>query len=65
MQYPCPLGLVLGNEALGVEREVLEHCDELVQIPMYGLKNSLNVAAAGAVVVFEVLRQWKAQGEVP
>ncbi len=65
VQYPRPLGLVLGNEALGVERAVLEGCDELVQIPMYGFKNSLNVAAAGAVVVFEVLRQWGGQGEVP
>ena len=65
VQYPRPLGLVLGNEALGVEQAVLERCDELVQIPMYGFKNSLNVAAASAVVVFEVLRQWEAQGEVP
>ncbi|MCC7262203.1 MAG: RNA methyltransferase [Candidatus Latescibacteria bacterium] len=63
VQYPRPLALVLGNEALGVERPVLEACDELVQIPMYGFKNSLNVAAAGAVVVFEVLRQWGIQGE--
>lgn len=62
VQYPRPLALVLGNEALGVERPVLEVCDELVQIPMYGFKNSLNVAAAGAVVVFEVLRQWGDQG---
>lgn len=62
VQYPRPLALVLGNEALGVEQAVLEGCDELVQIPMYGFKNSLNVAAAGAVVVFEVLRQWGDQG---
>ncbi len=60
--YPRPLGLVLGNEALGVGREVLEQCDELIQIPMYGFKNSLNVAAAGAVVVFEILRQWDDDG---
>ena len=58
VDYPRPLALVLGNEALGVSRDVLELADELVEIPMYGFKNSLNVAAAGAVVVFEVLRQW-------
>ena len=57
--YPRPLALVLGNEALGVSREVLEECDELIEIPMYGFKNSLNVAAAGAVVVFEILRTWE------
>ena len=50
----------MGNEALGVSCEALECCDELVEIPMYGYKNSLNVAAASAVLVFEVLRQWQA-----
>ena len=32
--------------------------DELIEIPTFGLKNSLNVASACPVVVFEVLRQW-------
>ena len=35
-------------------------CDGVVQIPTYGVKNSLNVAAAAPIVVYEVLRQWKA-----
>jgi tRNA G18 (ribose-2'-O)-methylase SpoU len=56
--YPRPLAVVLGNEALGVSRPVLERCDELVEIPVSGYKNSLNVAVACGVVVFEVLRQW-------
>lgn len=60
--YPQPLALVLGNEALGVDTGVLAQCDQLVEIPMYGFKNSLNVAAAAAVVVFEVLRQWSHDG---
>ena len=64
LSYPRPLGLVVGNEALGVSHEVLERCDQLVEIPMYGYKNSLNVAAAGAVLSFEVLRQWSAAGAV-
>ena len=59
VQYPRPAALVLGNEALGVEREALALCDELIEIPMHGSKNSLNVAAACAVAVFEILRQWK------
>jgi len=59
VSYPRPLAVVLGNEALGVSCEVLERCDELIEIPMFGFKNSLNVAAAGAVVVFEALRQWE------
>ena len=62
LPYPRPLAVVLGNEALGVDREVLERCDELIEIPMFGFKNSLNVAAATAVVVFEALCQWEMAG---
>jgi len=56
--YPQPLCLVVGNEALGVSREVLNEVDDVVQIPLFGYKNSLNVVAAFSVVLFEVLRQW-------
>ncbi|MFA6108943.1 MAG: RNA methyltransferase [Candidatus Latescibacterota bacterium] len=64
--FPRPVAVVLGNEALGVSGEVLAQCDELIEIPMHGFKNSLNVAAAAAVVVFEVLRQWHlADGQTP
>ena len=58
VSYPRPVALVLGNEALGVQPSVLESCDELVEVPVFGFKNSLNVAAAAAVVVYEILRQW-------
>ena len=57
-RFPQPVALVLGNEALGVDPKVLARCDALIEIPMFGYKNSLNVAAAAAVVVFEALRQW-------
>ena len=52
--------LVMGNEVTGVDTEALELCDGIVEIPTAGLKNSLNVAAACPVLVFEVLRQWGA-----
>ena len=65
LSYPRPLAVVLGNEALGIERTVLQECDELIEIPMFGFKNSLNVAAAAAVVVFETLRQWGASEQDP
>ena len=58
VSYPRPVALVLGNEALGVQPSVLDSCDELVEVPVFGFKNSLNVAAAAAVVVYEILRQW-------
>ena len=59
--FPRPVALVLGNEALGVNPEVIAACDHLVEIPVFGYKNSLNVGCACAVILFEILRQWKAK----
>jgi 23S rRNA (guanosine2251-2'-O)-methyltransferase len=53
--YPPELGIVFGNEALGVSREVLDLCSEVVEIPVFGFKNSLNVATSCAVIGFKVL----------
>jgi tRNA G18 (ribose-2'-O)-methylase SpoU len=62
IRFPHALGMVLGNEALGIQKETLDLCDKIIEIPMYGYKNSMNVASACAVVVFEILRQWKRAG---
>jgi TrmH family RNA methyltransferase len=51
------LALVLGNEAHGLPEPVEVGIDEWVSIPMAGRVESLNVAAAGAVVLFEAARQ--------
>ncbi|MFH1941396.1 MAG: RNA methyltransferase [bacterium] len=59
-RFPMPLALVLGNEALGVSREVLDLADEIVEIPMLGYKNSVNVAVAFGIAVYEIQRQlWR------
>lgn len=58
VHYPQPSALILGNELTGICTQVMDQCDELIEIPTFGLKNSLNVASACPVVVFEVLRQW-------
>ena len=55
--YPERLGIVLGSEGQGVRPLVRRECDFLVSIPMSGKIASLNVAAAGAVFLYEVLRQ--------
>ena len=52
------LALVFGNELMGISPDVITLCDATVAIPTFGTKNSLNVASAVAVTVFEVLRQW-------
>jgi tRNA G18 (ribose-2'-O)-methylase SpoU len=55
--YPVPLAIVFGNERAGVSSDTLEICDRIVQIPMYGFKNSVNVAASVAVLGYAVVEQ--------
>ena len=55
--FPLPIALVLGNEALGVSQEALALADEIIEIPMLGFKNSINVAVAFGIVVHEIQRQ--------
>lgn len=54
--------LVLGNEVTGVDAELLASddggVDAIVEIPMFGSKNSLNIAACAPVVLYEIIRQW-------
>lgn len=54
-----PLCVVFGNEVDGLTQEVLEACDTHVRLPMLGRKHSLNVATAGGIVVYEVLRKYR------
>ena len=53
-----PLALVVGNEITGVDQSVLELCDGAIEIPMYGVKHSLNVAVASGIVLYESVRKW-------
>ena len=50
-------GLVVGNEGSGLGRLVREQCDFLARLPMRGRITSLNAGVAGALVMYEVLRQ--------
>lgn len=56
------VALVLGNEGKGIRRNVLEHCDRAITIPMSGHVDSFNVATATAILCYEVRRQ---QGQIP
>jgi 23S rRNA (guanosine2251-2'-O)-methyltransferase len=51
------LAIVIGSEGGGMRRLVRERCDTTLSIPMRGAISSLNASVAGAVVLFEALRQ--------
>ena len=53
--YPEPLVLFLGSERKGLSEPELAACDRLVQIPMVGRSDSLNVAVAAGVLLYEIL----------
>ncbi len=55
-----PVCLLFGHEVDGVRPEVLALADTHVRIPMLGVKHSLNVATAGGVVLYELLRKYRA-----
>ena len=57
VDYRGPTAVVIGGEAEGIRRLVLEGCDQVVRIPMEGSVSSLNAAAAGTVLLYEALRQ--------
>lgn len=54
-----PVCVVFGHEVTGLAPDVLDACDVHVRIPTLGLKQSLNVATAGGVVFYELLRRYR------
>jgi len=57
--YQFPLCLVLGREDKGVRREIIELSDSVVQLSMYGMVNSLNVATVAAVILYDLIDKLK------
>ncbi len=57
--------LVLGREGAGLHDLVKKTCDHLLRIPMAGQVSSLNVSVAGAIVMYEAMRQRRRRVEPP
>lgn len=47
-----PVALVVGNEVKGLHRLILDQCDVIGELPMYGKKNSLNVSVACGIALY-------------
>ena len=64
LNYPSPLCLIIGNEVEGISEDVVSLADHSIEIPMLGIKHSLNVGVAYGTVLFHILEQLKKSGKI-
>lgn len=57
IDYSFPIALVVGHETHGVSQEVLDLCDAIVELPMWGVNVSLNVMVSLGIILYEVMKQ--------
>lgn len=55
IKYSPMIALIIGNEPKGIARGTLKKVDTIIEIPMYGKKESLNVSVATGVALFKIL----------
>ena len=51
-----PMAFIIGNEVDGVDQNVIALCDGVIEIPQWGMKHSLNISVAAAIVLWEFVR---------
>ena len=51
------VAFVFGNEVYGVDQEVIDQCDGVIEIPQAGTKHSLNIAVSAGIVLWEVFKK--------
>ncbi|MBX3063524.1 MAG: RNA methyltransferase [Anaerolineae bacterium] len=61
IRYPSPLILMMGSERQGLAPELLPLCDQMARIPMVGRSDSLNLAVATSVMLYEIFNQRRRQ----
>jgi 23S rRNA (guanosine2251-2'-O)-methyltransferase len=57
VDYSFPIALVVGHETDGVSQETLNACDQIVEIPMWGVNKSMNVMVSLAIVLFKAMEK--------
>ena len=56
IKYQKPLAIALGNEANGLSENILKNCTKNIHIPIYGKAESLNVAIAAGIILYEIAK---------
>lgn len=57
VNYNFPLAIIVGNEAKGVSKTIINNSDQLVYIPMKGTVQSLNVSVATGILLFDIIKK--------
>ena len=52
-----PIAIIMGNEVDGVSEDVITICDEVMEIPQFGTKHSLNISVTAGIVIWELWRK--------
>ena len=59
IDYKGKCAIVIGNEGKGISKRVLDSCDFIASIPMYGKTNSLNASVASGIIIYEAVTSRK------
>ncbi|MDR0953160.1 MAG: 23S rRNA (guanosine(2251)-2'-O)-methyltransferase RlmB [Elusimicrobiota bacterium] len=59
VDYAYPAVLIIGAEGTGLREKTKEHCDEVISVPQQGGVSSLNAAAAGAIIMYDMYSKMK------
>ena len=51
-----PIAIIMGNEVNGVDQQAIDLCNEVIEIPQFGTKHSLNIAVTSGIVIWDL---WK------
>ncbi len=57
LSTPAKIALVFGNEVEGVQEDVINICDQCIEIPQSGMKHSLNISVAAGIIIWEVYKR--------
>lgn len=60
-----PIAIIVGNEVNGVSEDVINMCDEVIEIPQFGTKHSLNVSVTNGIVIWELWKQIQQYNSLP
>tara|TARA_B100000614_G_scaffold49713_1_gene42731 strand:- start:541 stop:1074 length:534 start_codon:yes stop_codon:yes gene_type:complete len=52
-----PIALIFGNEVDGVSQEIINMCNEVIEIPQFGTKHSLNISVSAGIVIWDLYKK--------